>query len=50
MKPPKSILDKSFVYTASHQTDVRKTIERAKEKQKEEAAARLKNVIQRRFK
>jgi hypothetical protein len=51
VKPTKSILDKSFDYTPSHRTDVKKTIERAREKQKEEAAARLRNVISnRRFK
>lgn len=41
--------DFPFQYTPSVKTDVKTTIERARERQKEEAAQRLKNVIQRRF-
>lgn len=52
----KRLTDKDFVYVHSGSTDIRKTFERARKeleaealKQKAEAAARLKNVIQRRF-
>lgn len=38
-----------FVYRNSSSTDVKATIEKARQKQKEEAAQRLKNVISRRF-
>lgn len=31
VKPPKSILDKAFAYVPSHRTDVRETIERARQ-------------------
>ena len=35
MKPPRSILDKNFRYVPSHNTDVKKTIERVKAEQAE---------------
>ena len=38
-----------FEYRNSASTDVRQTIEKARQRQKEEAAQRLKNVISRRF-
>jgi hypothetical protein len=53
----KKITDKDFVYVPADRTDVKATFTRIRkeqqeirEKKKEEAAARLKNVIQRRFK
>lgn len=49
----KSILDRSFIYVPADKTDVRKTFEMAREKQKaeaererQEASWRLKNVIE----
>jgi len=35
----KSILDRSFKYTPSHETDIRKTFERAREQREARAAA-----------
>lgn len=35
MKPPRSILDKSFPYVPAHKTDVRATLERVKREQAE---------------
>lgn len=42
-KPRRSILDRSFIYTPSHKTDIRETLERARkaiEAQKEAEAQR----------
>jgi hypothetical protein len=53
----KRITDKDFVYVSSDKTDVRQTFARIRkereeelEREKQELAARLKNVISRRFK
>lgn len=52
----KRIFDKDFIYVNSASTDVRRTIEREqkrlqaeREREKQEAAAHLRNVIQRKF-
>jgi hypothetical protein len=46
MKPPKSILDRSFQYTPSAQTDVRKTFRRIQREQRANDAERIEKVKQ----
>lgn len=45
MKPTRSILDKRFVWTPSHQTDIRKRFEQVKKEQAEQRGEK-RQVIQ----
>lgn len=44
MKPPRSILDKKFIYVPSAQTDIRKTFQRLQRAQRQPAPQQAKTT------